>query len=163
MGGGLPPPYGDGGVEEQHPLAGPAVEAAVIGPPYADVVLQLGEDVLQRRRQRDAGPDGEAQAVGLVGAVVRVLPEDEYFHRRVGREVEGGEDLVGRRVDPLPGPLRGDELLELLEVGSVELRSEDRVPVRLGRHVERPYLGGAGAGSFALDQWRAKRATATGR
>ncbi len=52
VGGGLPGPHGQGGVEEEHALPGPAVEAAVVGPLHADVALQLGEDVLQRRRER---------------------------------------------------------------------------------------------------------------
>jgi hypothetical protein len=106
----------------------------VVGPLHADVVLQLGEDVLQRWRQRYSGADAEAQAVGLVGAVIRVLPEDQDLHGFVRRQVEGGEHLVGRRVDALPVPLGGDEPLELLEVGSVELSPEDRIPVGLRRH-----------------------------
>ena len=137
VGGGLPGPHGEGGVEQEDALPGPAVEAAVVGAGHPDVAGQLDEDVLERRREGDAGADAEAQAVGLVGAVVRVLPEDQHLHLGVGRQVEGGEDLVGRRVDRPAGPLGGDELLELAEVRRIELRPQDGVPIGPGHRRER--------------------------
>jgi hypothetical protein len=146
MGRRLTGPYGEGGVEQQHPLPGPAVETAVVGPLHPDVVRQFGEDVLQRRRERHAGPDTETQAVGLVRSVIRVLPENQHLDVRVGRQVEGGEDLVVGRVDRRPAPFVGDEPLQRLEIIGVELPPQDRVPVGLDRHgpnVPRPRPGGA--------------------
>ena len=62
------------------PWRGPGVEAPVVGRVDAEVGVQLLEDVLQRRRRGHPGPHGEAQAVGLAGAVVRVLAEDQHLH-----------------------------------------------------------------------------------
>ena len=44
--------HGEGGVEQQHALVRPGVEAAVVGGVDAEIGLELLEDVLERRRQR---------------------------------------------------------------------------------------------------------------
>ena len=95
---------------------------------HAEVARQLLVDVDERRRDAHPAVDREAQPVGLLRAVVRILAEDHHLGVGVRREVERGEHLVVRRVHHVRRPLGGDERLQV-------------APVRLGR--TRP----AGAGS----------------
>lgn len=60
----------------------------------------------------------------LALAVVGILTEDQDLHLVVRRRVEGGEDLLARRIDGTLRPLLLDELGELLEVGLLELLAE---------------------------------------
>ena len=41
--------------------------------------------------------NGKTQAMGLVGAVVRVLSQDDHFHTVKGRQVEGVKNIWPRR------------------------------------------------------------------
>ena len=83
----------------------------------AEVVAQLLVDVDERWRQGDTVTDGEAQAVCLAGAVVGVLPEDDHAGVGVRRQVEGGEHLVGRRVDPVVLAFGAHERLQVDQYG----------------------------------------------
>ena len=78
----------------------------------------------------DAALHREAQPVGLPRPVVRILAEDQHTCVGVRRQVEGGEHLVVRRVHRVAPPLLGDERLQVLPVGLVELAAQDRVPIR---------------------------------
>ena len=79
----------------------------MIGTRDAEVALDLGEDVLQRRRHVDAGHHREAQPVRLVRAVIRILPEDHDLDRVERRRVERREDLRSGRIDDFAGVLFG--------------------------------------------------------
>ena len=81
-----------------------------------------------------ARPHREAQPVGLPGAVVGVLAEDDDLDLGVGGEVEGGEHLVVGRVDGVARPLVGHEALEVGPVRLGQLGPQDRVPVGPGGH-----------------------------
>ena len=94
-------------VEQQHALARPRLEVAVVGH-----VRRRGRRASSRWMLTSDGGIGharahrEAQAVGLARAVVRVLAEDQHPRRRVRREVERGEHLVVGRVHGVPASLR---------------------------------------------------------
>jgi hypothetical protein len=78
--------------------------------------------------------------------VVRVLAEDQHLHTLVRGGVQGGEDLVARRVDRTVLPFLLDEFGELLEVGLARLVAEGLLPGlgQGGRHVvQLSYLRGA--------------------
>ncbi len=138
MGSGLPGSHGEGRVEEEHPLRRPGVEAPMGRRLDAEVGLQLLEDVPQRWRLRHARTDGEAEAVGLAGAVVRVLTEDDHLDLLERGEVQCGEHLVVGGVDGVLRPLVSHESLKLGPVGLGQLRPQDRVPVRARGHPPRP-------------------------
>src|SRR3989338_4368248 len=85
-------------VEEQYPLLGPALQIPCFIFHRPDVSRQFFEYILKRRRQRHALTHRKAQAVGLLGAMVRVLAEDDdlYFVERA--KLKGAENVLGRRV-----------------------------------------------------------------
>ena len=87
-------------------------------------------DVGERGRDPDTTLHREAQSVGLARPVVRILSEDQHACVGVRRQVERGEDLIVRRVHRVALALLGDERLQLLPVGLVELAAQDRVPIR---------------------------------
>ena len=64
-------------VKKQYTLIGPRGQVPVPDEGAADVVPELLEDVEQAGGQRDAGRDAEAEAAGLAGPVVGVLPNDD--------------------------------------------------------------------------------------
>lgn len=121
VGAGLAGPYGEHGVEEEYALAGPGPKVSVLGDGMAGIVMQLAEHVAERRGRRDAGPNGEGQAVGLPGLVIGVLAEEDGADSPAAGEPQGIEDFERGRVD-VPGPVLADqEALELAEVRPVAL------------------------------------------
>ena len=93
------------------------------------VGAQFLEDVDEARRNCHAAIDGEAQAVRLAGAVVRVLAE--YHDPCVAecRDMQGPKHFVMRRIDGCPATFVGDETLEVLPVRLFKLTAEYRVPI----------------------------------
>mmetsp|Transcript_19034 Transcript_19034/g.39104 ORF Transcript_19034/g.39104 Transcript_19034/m.39104 type:complete len:260 (+) Transcript_19034:41-820(+) len=88
-------------VDHQHPLPGPTLEVTVgrdrVKGRDVRVVLQLLVDVPERRGGLDAPADGKAEAVGLPGPVVRVLPHDHQLDIGKGTKVQRGKDVFGGR------------------------------------------------------------------
>ena len=68
--------------------------------------------------------------MGLARPVVRILSEDQDPCVGVRRQVQGGEDLIVRWVHRVAPAFLGDERLQVLPVGLVELAAQDRVPIR---------------------------------
>ena len=102
-------------------------------------VTQLGvnflEDVLQRRRHLDTGPDGETQAVGLAVAMVGILAENDDLYllqRGMGKGVEhlaaGGKELFSRLF------FRQQKSAQSRHVGLLKLRRQLRQPAALQLH-----------------------------
>lgn len=74
----------------------------------------------------------EAEAVGLAGAVVRVLPQDNHLHLIKGRGVQGVEDEAPARVDAGVGlTALLEKAAQLLHVRLVELADETVLPAFL--------------------------------
>ena len=97
--------YGEGGIEEQHPLVGPAGEVATgEGNLGAEVAVYLFDDIDQRGRHSNARRDGEAQPVGLAGFVVGVLSQDDHLDFVERGMVESGEDVADAAVKPMGAP-----------------------------------------------------------
>lgn len=72
----------EAGVEHQDPVVGPRCQQAAAVRRRVEgriVLLQRGVDVLQRRRSRVGGTDGEGEPVGLADVVVRVLAKHHDF------------------------------------------------------------------------------------
>src|SRR4051812_38689481 len=116
MRGGRAGPHGEGWGWEPDALAGPPLEIGVGRGLDTEVVAQLGVDVDERRRELHAVLHGEAQAMGLAGTVIRILPEQYDTSACVRRQMEGREDLVVWREHGMAGAFVGDELLQFLPV-----------------------------------------------
>lgn len=92
--------HGQGGVEQEHPLLGPAQEIAIGGRRAAQITVQLYEDIAQGGRHPDAGLDGKGQAMGLTGAMVGVLAQDNHAHGFIRGFMQGGVNGIHRRKNP---------------------------------------------------------------
>ena len=120
--------HGERGVEQQHALAGPPREVAVLRHGHAKVIANLAEDVLQRRGEGHAGLHGEAQPMGLSRLMVGVLADDDHLHLVEGTEVEGIEDETGRRVAAHGLVLLTHGLGQLCEIGLLKLALQLSLP-----------------------------------
>ena len=105
--------HGEDAVEEQHAALGPRREVAGRRRGHAEVALQLGVDVDQAAGEgAHVGGDGEAQADGVPGGRVGVLPDDEHPHV-VERLLEGPQDVCpARQVAATCRDLGAQELAE---------------------------------------------------
>ncbi|MNF58401.1 hypothetical protein D3C84_399530 [compost metagenome] len=123
--------HSHGGIEHQHPLVGPALQATVAWNVDVQVALELFIDIQQRRRCRDARLHREAQAMGLARAVIRVLSQDDHFDLVQRRGVEGIEDHRPWRIDLFAGSVfLPQKLAQLCHVGLVELSTQRVLPAR---------------------------------
>ena len=91
--------YGQRGVEEKDALFRPVGEVAMAGDGHADVLVQLFEDVDKGGGRWNTFLDGETQAVGLAGAVVGVLSQQDDLDLVEGGCVEGVEDKATGGID----------------------------------------------------------------
>ena len=127
------------GVQQQHALLGPAVEVARGGDGRSGVVGDLLEDILQRRREGNAVRHREAEAVGLPGAVVGVLPDDDHLQTVERAFVESPEDVAAARVDASRGVFLPDEIGQGDEIGFLEFGSQQLFPVGCDLYIHRSY------------------------
>ncbi len=104
----------------------------MIGARNVQIALDLGKDVLQRRRHRHTGQYRETQAMRLTGAVVRILPEDDDLYLFKRRGIQRREDLPRRRIDRLAAfALVQQELAQTSHPGLVEGCPQAGLPARL--------------------------------
>ena len=96
VGAGRGGPDGERGIEQQHPLLCPTPQIPRRRKGLSQVVLHLFKDIHQRRREPHPLAHGKTQAIGLAGAVVRVLPQYHHFHPVKPALVEGAENLPAR-------------------------------------------------------------------
>ena len=80
------------GVEQQHTLLGPARQITCLRNGRAQIILNLLEDILQRRWKLHPVLYRETQAVSLPRLMVRVLSDDDHLHLVKGTQVESIED-----------------------------------------------------------------------
>jgi len=71
---------GESGIEKKDTLGGPVFEVAAFRNIGADIAFDLLVDILEGWWLTDAIRYREGKAVGLAGAMVGVLPEDDHFH-----------------------------------------------------------------------------------
>lgn len=100
----------------------------------AEIVLDLLEDILQRRRRRDIAADRETQSVRLSGAVIGVLPEYDDLDCVERTFVEGAKDLRRRRIDDARRIFLPHEAAKLGEIGLLEFGREMRLPALVDAH-----------------------------
>ena len=131
---------GQGGVEQQHSLFGPSCEIATRWDGCAEVLLNLLEDILQRRWKQHTVLYGEAQTMCLSWLVVGVLSDDDHLDLVEGTEVEGIEDERARRIARTHPVFLTDGSGELGEVGFVELLLQLLFPRRFYLYVNHEVL-----------------------
>src|SRR6056297_3973870 len=85
---GLAALYREHGVEQQHTVVCPRLQAAVARDNEAEVIVQFLEDIDQRRRNPDARADREAQPVRLARPMIGILTENHDPNARRGRRVQ---------------------------------------------------------------------------
>ena len=122
--------YGQHRVEEQHPLLRPGLQRTVRGNGKKQIVVQFPEDVAQRRRKPDAGPDGKRQTVRLSVVVIGILPENHDFHAFGRGQAEGAEKLLPRGENLLFRVFPFEKSLQFPERGRLKRIPERNAPGR---------------------------------
>ena len=126
------------GVQQQHALAGPRFQIAMLGCRDTEIGSQFLVDVDQRRGRSHPPTHTEAQAVRLPRSVVGVLSQDEYAHVRIRGEMQRRKHLVLGRIHRMHCPLAGHELLQTSPIGLRRFRLQHRVPVGLHSNESSP-------------------------
>ena len=119
---------GEHGIQKQHAVLRPASEITAFGRLKADVVLQLLENIDQRRRLGNPVLHREAEPMRLPRAVVGVLSENDGAHVVVIGIAQGVEDVVHMRIDAARGILLLQEYAEPLIVVARKLAGQQLVP-----------------------------------
>ena len=91
--------YGERGVQHQHALFGPSGEVSARRNLKSEVALDFLEDILKGGWKGHAVVHREAKPVCLSGAMIGVLPDDDYLCLMKRAEVEGIKDEFARRID----------------------------------------------------------------
>ena len=96
------------------------------------VLLDLGVNIAQGRRQRLVLWYGKTQTHGLIGAVVWILAYDHHPHLFDRHQIHGGKHLRPRRINTLACALFDQQkFTQRLHVGLIELISHQAPPGRL--------------------------------
>src|SRR3989344_7029427 len=98
---------------------------------FAEIALNLLEDVPQRGWHDLTRINRESESVGLSCTVIRVLPEDDHLHFLKRAEIKGTKDILGCRIHC---PLLVFLLNKLCELGKIGLRKLT-LEVLLPRHL----------------------------
>ncbi len=159
---GLMSPHREHGIQQQDALIRPMGEVAMLRNRHTERRVQLLVDVLQRRRNPDPTTDGKAQPVGLTGAVVGVLAQDDDANSIEGCVLKCVEDLGSRGKHPVLCLLLEQKRPQCSHVWLLELVFELSEPRRIEpngaliRHVGR--LTEPALARFAviglMDGWR---------
>ena len=123
--------HGERGVEQEHTLVGPSAQTAGSGDGYAEIGVQLLEDVLQRRRWGNAVAHGETESFGLSGTVIRILAEEHDFDVGERTTIEGGKDFTGGGIAGAGGIFGAHEVCKHRKIGGFKLGGEGFVPRRM--------------------------------
>ena len=136
VGGSLAGFHGKHRIEQQNALLCPMGQVAMGRYLDSQIPMDFLVDIDQRRRGFDPTLHGKTQAMGLVRAVVRILPQDHHLHLVEGGQVEGVEDIRARREHGFSGPLFARQ--ESPQPGHVilfELSGQMLLPAGLQLHV----------------------------
>ena len=128
MGVGLVGLDGEHRIEQQHTSLAPCAQVTLFRRCYTEVSLQLLENVAQRGRRFRRRFDGEAQPVGLSGAVIGVLAQQQHLDVVQCSQFQGREHLGGRGENLFGLALRLHKGLKLGEVGGVDVVVQGLLP-----------------------------------
>ena len=115
-------------VEEQDSLFCPMSEVARCGNRFAKVAVEFLVDIIQRRWDRHAFADREAEPLRLPDFVIRVLPDNNYPYLVERAYIKRTEDLRSRR-ETLPCAIcLAHKLREQLKIRFIEFGLQDATP-----------------------------------
>ena len=100
----------------------------------AEIGFDLLEDVDQGRRGGDAGVDREAQAIRLMGAVIRILPQDDNLDLLERAIVESAENFRRGRKDAPRRIFLAHEFAQRSKIWFVKFGLEMRPPAFVDAH-----------------------------
>ncbi len=130
-------------VEQENALLGPVGKVAMVGYGHTDVLMQFFKDVAEGWRRRDGFLDGKAKAVGLAGAMVGVLSQQDDFDLIERGGVEGVEDEAAGRIDRSVAHLFVFEQGgDLAEIGFAKFGAEEFFPAFFDLDVHSWVAGG---------------------
>lgn len=89
--------HGEAGVEQEHPLPGPACQVATHGDGGTRLGLYLLKDITQGRRKFHAIIDTETQSMSLTYPMIGILTQDDHLDLIEGSAVESIKDELARR------------------------------------------------------------------
>ena len=119
---------GQGGVKQEDALFGTVLETAGSRGCFTKIGVDFLINVNQRWRQRDAIGNRERKAVGLTGAVVGVLAENNDFDLGDRDAIESVENKSGGWIDSAVLVLTFNKFSQILEVRFVKLIFEEFLP-----------------------------------
>ena len=120
--------YGERSVEQKHALPGPAREIAIGGNRFAQVVVDLLEDIDERRRHLNAIGYRKTKPHRLSLLMVGILPDDDHPHLVERTKVEGVEDQLSRGIAHIVEIFLTHSQSELFEVGLNKLATKCFAP-----------------------------------
>lgn len=130
--------YGQGCIQQENALFGPAGQVAACRNISANVISYLFENILQGGWELNPIVDRETQSVSLSRSVVGVLTDDDYLHLVEWTEVERIEDKTPGRVDTFnvsPLIFRPHERCEFFKVFFVKLLLKAFLPGRFNLYI----------------------------
>lgn len=90
-------PYGETGVQEEHPLTGPTAKIPTLRNRSSRLGLYLLKDITQGRRKFHAIIDTEAQSMSLTYPMIWILTQDDHLDLIEGSAIESIKDELARR------------------------------------------------------------------
>jgi hypothetical protein len=113
-------------------------QVTVVWDGHVDIGVEFFEDIDQGRGRGDAFGYGKAQPMGLAGAVIRVLAQQDDLDLIDGGGVKGVENETTRRINADPAHfLRFQKGDDLQEVGFGELLFEGLFPAFFDFYIHR--------------------------
>ena len=122
-------------IEKQHTLLRPMGKIAGYMPHIkglTQVLLNLGVNIAQGRRQRLVLWHRKTQSHGLIRTVIRILADDHHPHSFYRHQIHGSKHLSPRGIHALARSLFCQQkLAQLFHVGLIELIAHQASPRRL--------------------------------
>ncbi len=131
VGSGLIGPDGQDRIEKKYTLVGPFFQVAMRRRGNPKVILQLLEDIHQRRGLGYTMGNRKAKSVGLTFSMIWVLSEKDNFDLFKRCMLKCIEDQLSRRINCVMFPLIYQELFQLSEIGRLEFLPQDLFPALL--------------------------------
>lgn len=114
-------PNSQGSVEKENSLLGPAFKVARPWHFHSQIGFDFFVNIDERRRRYDAVRNREGEAVGLAGAVVGILAEDDDPYLIDRDAIEGVENKFWGRVDGAVFIFVFDKFGEFSKIGFIKL------------------------------------------
>lgn len=119
---GLMSPDRQRSVDHQHPLLRPSLQPTRRRHRFAQITLDLPENIDQRRWKRHTVEHRKTKSVILPRFMIRILSDNHRLHPVERARIERVKNQPTRRKHRVPGILRPDERGQLRKIRFIELR-----------------------------------------